>query len=152
MFTSYRCKANGGFVMAMFKTSCTLITCLLLAATDVHAMTGNELLFLFRSTDVGDNLRAYDYVSGVTDAQDIYLGALAMIAYEWARDGKRMSEAKAAKAIRDRLAVCVPGEGVTREQVFDIVRQYLEANPATRAKPAATLVLESIGQAFRCAR
>lgn len=47
------------------------------------------------------------------------------------------------------LSACVPN-GVTYEQVADIVRKYLEANPAMRHNGAAFLVHRALRKGFPC--
>jgi hypothetical protein len=53
------------------------------------------------------------------------------------------------KTLRNRIEVCLPDK-VTKQQLGDVVRKYLQDHPADRHTAASSLVLLALGEAFPC--
>jgi hypothetical protein len=45
--------------------------------------------------------------------------------------------------------VCVP-DGVTNGQIYDVVQQHLEQNPAARHRRGSNLIVSAVGTVFTC--
>lgn len=90
---------------------------------NTHYVDGNEL---YRSLKANE-FQALAYIVGVFDAVQILQYHL---------------------SARERM-FCVP-QNVTREQLGDIIKLQLEADPATRHLDAAILVLRGLMETFPC--
>ena len=92
-------------------------------------MTGNTLLERCRSSDswyyLNDQGYCHGYITGVFD-QRLYSRWFA------------------------GLGVCPPISGLNETQVWDVVVNFLVANPAERGRPADELVAMAIGKAWGC--
>jgi hypothetical protein len=83
--------------------------------------SGNQLLAKMNSTEFGDKMQALGYVQGVFDAHQ-------------------------------HVKHCAPdGAGVTAGQVQDIVKDYLNRNPATRNFSADLLITDALKRIWPCA-
>jgi hypothetical protein len=83
--------------------------------------TGNDLQRKIQSSDIGDRVQALGYMQGVFDANQ-------------------------------RVKHCAPDNiGITAGQVNDIVKQYLDANPALRNFSADLLVTDALKRIWPCA-
>ena len=92
-------------------------------------MSGNELYEECSATGVDKSAKhvaCMAYVTGVLDTLGL-----------------------AQTAGRDGANVCLPG-GVTRRQMGDVVKLYLERNPQERHRDAASLAAQALAQAFPC--
>jgi hypothetical protein len=50
----------------------------------------------------------------------------------------------------DHMASPCPGDGVTNEQITDVVIKWLEDHPARREAPAPFIVMTALNEAFPC--
>ena len=85
-------------------------------------LSGNQLHENCSSTSLADKQECIGYVIGVLDA----LGSL------------------------PKPMFCIPLEVVSRQQVSDVVRRWLENHPEKRHYAANSLVFHAISQAFPC--
>jgi hypothetical protein len=100
-----------------------LLVALLMVPTMAHAefFTGNRLLEKLNSTEFGERMQALGYVQGVFDAGQY-------------------------------IKHCAPDNaGVTAGQAQDIVRNYLNQNPATRNFSADLLITDALKKIWPCA-
>lgn len=92
------------------------------AVANAGFFSGNELLDKMNSKDYMDKAQALGYVQGVFDAGQ-------------------------------RIFHCAPdGSGVNAGQAHDIVKNYLERNPANRNFAADTLINEAFRKVWPCSK
>ena len=107
----------------MKRLICTCIAVILLAAAPAMAMTGNQLK---DNADYGEkDPRSY--------SQGYFLGYVAGVADE------------------TTTKLCIP-KGVTRTQIAEVVRKYLQDHPAELHLDPNVLVLKAIRTAWPCKR
>jgi hypothetical protein len=100
-----------------------LIAVVMLVPTLAYAefFSGNQLLAKMNSTEFGEKMQAIGYVQGVFDAHQ-------------------------------HVKHCAPdGAGITAGQVQDIVKDYLNRNPATRNFSADLLITDALRKIWPCA-
>lgn len=103
---------------------------------------GNELLANLQSPSSADNLRAYSYIHGILDYEEL-------IKYKEIGEFVFWGNAASKKKKFSMPLICIP-EGVKGKQIFDMVRQYLEANPSTRHENALRFVRAPLLEAWPC--
>lgn len=105
-------------------------------------ITGNELYAQIKSDGTTDVLKAYAYIEGVLDTEDLYL---TMAVFEGI-------DSKGSKQARFRVPhICWGDNKVTLGQIKDIVQKYLEAHPEKRHYTANVLVRLALLEVFACA-
>ncbi len=100
-----------------------LLVMLIMVPAMAHAefFNGNQLLAKMNSTEISDRIQAIGYIQGVFDT------------------GQHIKH-------------CAPdGAGITAGQIQDIVRAYLEKNPAIRNFSADLLIIDAIKKIWPCA-
>ena len=123
----------------MMKTilASVLATLLILNSFIANAgvFSGNELLEMIQSKDFENKNAAFFYINGVLEAQVLQ-------AYK-----DNLRAVKDAKL--DESPLCIP-DTVTKGQLLDIVKKFLNDNPADRHEQALPLVQYALGKAFNC--
>ncbi len=110
-----------------------LVWSLLLIAGHAHSITGNDLLDRFREHP----LAGLSYVQGAVNTASMMNGSLATLAEQKGQPHPFT------------YRPCIP-DAVTVGQVVDVVKKYLEANPARRHQDAGLLVYVAVTEAFPC--
>jgi hypothetical protein len=112
---------------------------LLIFSSHSFAITGNELSDMYENKGALGDAEAIMYVGGFIDSSSLY---------------KMLEEGMSSHRNREAftpLYVCVP-KGANYGQASDIVKKFLDENPARRHEPALQLVYESLIQVWRCTK
>lgn len=115
-----------------------IASCMLITFSSVQAATGNEILAQINSSDVAENLRAYAYIEGVVETEDVHFALRAMQTPLF-NDFQKIKGG----------FVCIP-DGVTKLQVFDLVKKHLENSPEQRHKMASILIRNTLWRTWPC--
>lgn len=105
-----------------------------LAATAVHAMSGNELLQMMNSPYTNEQASAMFYVMGTVEGH----GAISGVVNLSPKTGGSTTG-----------MFCIPA-GATNGQIRDVVKQHLAAHPETRHLPAASLSYLALMRTWAC--